>query len=298
MRFQFLALFAQLGDALVEFLLDGVQRAFHALGAGDIVRSREDMHLTDMVDDVPGNRVEGGDPVDFVAEELDADGQLFIHGDDLHGIAAHAEGAAREGDVVALVLHVNEFAQQRVTIDLLTLFQEQHATRVFLGSTQAVNARHRSDDHAIATGEQVRGGGVAQTLDVVVDIGILLDVGVRLRDVSLRLVIVVVGHEVTHGVVGHELAEFGAQLRRQGLVRLENQGRPLQFLDKPSDGCGFTGAGRTHEHDIVLAIVDPLGELLDGLGLIPRRLVGGLDDKWLVCAFDGNAHIVLPLSPA
>ena len=140
MRFQFLALFAQLGDALVEFLLDGVQRAFHALGAGDIVRSREDMHLTDMVDDVPGNRVEGGDPVDFVAEELDADGQLLIHGDDLHGIAAHAEGAACEGDVVALVLHVNEFAQQRVTIDLLTLLQEQHATRVFLGSTQAVNA--------------------------------------------------------------------------------------------------------------------------------------------------------------
>ena len=55
--------------------------------------------------------MQSGDAVDFVAEEFDADGQFLVYGDDLNGVAAHAECASREGDVVALVLHVHEFAQ-------------------------------------------------------------------------------------------------------------------------------------------------------------------------------------------
>ena len=76
----------------------------------------------------------------LVAEELDTHGQLLVHRDDLHRVAAHAERAAGERDVVALVLHVHELAQQLVAVDLLPLLEEQHAPGVFLGRAQAVDA--------------------------------------------------------------------------------------------------------------------------------------------------------------
>ena len=88
-------------------------------------------------------------------------------------------------------------------------------------------------DHAIATGQKVRGGGVAQSLHIVVDVGILLDVGVGLGNVRFRLVVVVVGNEVAHRIVRHEFAEFGAQLRGERLVRLDDKRRSLQTFDQP-----------------------------------------------------------------
>lgn len=65
-------------------------------------------------------------------------------------------------------------------------------------------------NHAVAAGQQVCGGLVAQALHIVVDVGVLFYIGVGLRDVCLGLVVVVVAHEVAHGVVRHEFAEFGA----------------------------------------------------------------------------------------
>jgi hypothetical protein len=56
-----------------------------------------------------GQRIELGDRLDLVAEQLDAPGAvLLVGGEDLDDVAAHAEGAAVEVDVVALVLQGDE----------------------------------------------------------------------------------------------------------------------------------------------------------------------------------------------
>ena len=151
-----------------------------------------------------------GDAVNLVAEEFDAHGQFLVDGDDFDRIAAHAEGAAREGDVVALVLHGHELAQQVVAVDFLPDCEEEPATGVFFRRAQAVDAGDGGHNHAVAAGQQVCGGLVAQALHIVVDVGVLFYIGVGLRDVCLGLVVVVVAHEVAHGVVRHEFAEFGA----------------------------------------------------------------------------------------
>lgn len=192
LRLELLALFAQFGHALVEFLLDRVERAFHALRARHIMRGREDVHFALLPDHIAGQGMQGGNAVNFVTKELDADRELLVHRDDLHRIAAHAECATGEGDVVAFVLHVDELAQQRVAIDLLAFLEEQHAARVFLRRAESIDARDRGDHHAVAPREQIRRGGVAQALHVVVDVGVLLDVGVGLRNVRFGLVVVVV----------------------------------------------------------------------------------------------------------
>lgn len=109
---------------------------------------------------------------------------------------------------------------------------------------------------------------MAQALHIVVDVGVLFYIGVGLRDVCLGLVVVVVAHEVAHGVVRHEFAEFGAQLRGERLVRLDDKRRSLQTFDQPRCSGGFAGAGGAHEHHVVLAILDARGQLLDGLRLV------------------------------
>ena len=76
--------------------------------------------------------------------------------------------------------------------------------------------------------EQGAGGGVAQAVDVLVDGGVLLDVGVGLGDVGLGLVVVVVADEVLDRVVGEEVLELAVELGGQGLVVGDDQGGPVE----------------------------------------------------------------------
>ena len=294
LRFQLLALLTQFCQAFVEFLANGFERAFHAFGAGHVMGGREDVDFVFLVDLVAGQRVQRGDAVDLVAEEFDAHGQFLVDGDDFDRIAAHAEGAAREGDVVALVLHGHEPAQQVVAIDLLAFLEKQHTPGVFLRSAQAVDAGDGGHDHAVASGQQVGRGLMAQTFHIVVDVGVFLDIGVGLRYVGLRLIVVVVGNEIAHRVVGHELAEFGAQLRGERLVRLDDERGTLQPFDQPCGGGGFAGAGGAHEHHVVLAVLDARGQFLDGLRLVSGWSVRRFDHKRLVHTFDVESHALFP----
>ena len=134
---------------------------------------------------------------------------------------------------------------------------------------------HETDrDHDdVAPAQQRVRRGVPQPLDLGVDRRVLLDEGVGLRDVGLGLVVVVVRHEVLDGVVRHELAELGRELRRERLVVREDERGPLHLLDEPGRGRGLAGAGRAEQHDIGLAGVDPAGEFGDRGGLVAARPV-------------------------
>ena len=70
------------------------------------------------------------------------------------------------------------------------------------------------------------GGRQPHLLQLGIDLHVLLDVLVLLREVGLGLVVVVVGDEVLDGVVREELAELGVELGRQGLVVGDHQGGP------------------------------------------------------------------------
>ena len=57
---------------------------------------------------VSGQRLEAGEPLDFVAEKFDAQAVLASGGTNFHRVAAHAEVAALEGDVVPVVLQIHQ----------------------------------------------------------------------------------------------------------------------------------------------------------------------------------------------
>ncbi len=257
--------------------LDTGDRPFHPLRAGDIVGGGEDEDLLRLADDLTGERMQVGEPLDLVTEHLDAHGELLVHGEHLHRVTAHPERASGERQVVARVLDIDQPAQQRVALDFLADAQADHPVDVLLRSAKAVDAAHGRHDDDIAAGEQVHRGRVPQPLDLLVDRGVLLDVGVGLRDVRLGLVVVVVRDEVLDGVVRQQLAELVGQLGGEGLVRRHHQRRALQPLDQPGRRRGLTGTGRAEQDDVGFAGLDPPGQILDRGRLVTGRGVVGHD---------------------
>ena len=109
---------------------------------------------------------------------------------------------------------------------------------------------------------------MAHAVDLLVDGGVLLDVGVRAGNVGLGLVVVVVGDEILDRVVGKKALHLPVELRRQRLVGGQHQGRALHRGDHPGHGEGLAGAGDPEQNLIALAAGDRGGELGDGLRLI------------------------------
>ena len=92
-------------------------------------------------------------------------------------------------------------------------------------------------------------------------------------DIGLRLVVIVIGHEILHGVVGKKLLELRAELGRQGLVVGQYQRRPLDSLDDLGHGKGLSGASDAQQHLLLQSVLDALRQLGNSLGLVAGGLV-------------------------
>ena len=168
---------------------------------------------------------------------------------------------------------MDERAQQLLARELFADLEPDHPVQVLLRRAQAVDAGDAGDDDDVAPRQQRPGGAVPEPLDLLVDRGVLLDVGVGLRDVGLGLVVVVVRDEVLHRVVWQQLAQLVGELRRQRLVGQHDQHGPLQPLGHPRRGGGLAGAGGTHEHDVLDAGLHATLDLGDRSRLVAGRLV-------------------------
>ena len=114
---------------------------------------------------------------------------------------------------------------------------------------------------------------MAQALDLIVDGGVLLDIGVGVGDVGLGLVVVVVGDEILHGVFREELLELAAKLRGEGLVVRQHERRAVEARDDVCHREGLAGAGHAQEHLLLQAVFDAAHEGVDRLGLVPGGLI-------------------------
>ena len=99
-------------------------------------------------------------------------------------------------------------------------------------------------------------------------------------DIRLGLVVVVVGHEVLHGVVGEKLLKLRAQLGGQGLVVGQHQRGALHGLDDLGHGKGLAGAGNAQQHLLLQPILDALRQRGDGLRLVAGGLIFGNNLKF------------------
>ena len=110
---------------------------------------------------------------------------------------------------------------------------------------QTVQTADRGHHDHIPALKQRGCGTVAQAVDLLVDGGILLDIGIRVGNIGLRLIIIVIRNKVFHRIFREKLPKFAAKLSSQRFVVRQNQGGAVQFFDDRGHGKGLTGAGDT-----------------------------------------------------
>ena len=222
--------------------------------------------------DMPGERIEQRQRFHLVVEQRHAQRVLAaFRREDVDHIAAHAEISPRKIHIVALVLHRHQALDHIALRHLLVLAQVQDHAVVIHRVADTVDGRDGGDDHAVLPLQHRLGGRQTHLLDLLVDAGILLDIHVARRHIGLGLVIVVIGNEILHRVLGKELAHLGIQLRRQRLVRRHHDGRPPGARDHVGHGEGLAGAGHAQQGLICETILDALHQLRDGRGLVACR---------------------------
>ena len=99
-----------------------------ALLGHDEVLGRIDEQLLFLPNDFAAGRIDDRQLLDLVAEQLDPQAVFLVGRPQLDAIAADAKLAAREIDVVPLVLHVDQLQQQFVAIDRLAATQARSSS--------------------------------------------------------------------------------------------------------------------------------------------------------------------------
>ena len=137
------ALGLELADPLLHLGLDVDDGFLELVVRRDVVGRRVDVGLLALGQELAGQRVELGDPLDLVAEELDPDEGLLGGRLELEGVAADPEPRTAERRVVALVLEVDEVAQDGVAPVLAADPQLEDGRAVVDRGAEAVDARRR-----------------------------------------------------------------------------------------------------------------------------------------------------------
>ena len=263
-------------DLAVEVVLDLVDGAEGVLLGGHEEVGGVDAVVVEAAEGDTRYGVHLLDAVHLVAPEGDAQEVVVVGQEDVHCVALDAEVASVQFQVVAHVEAVHQAAEEDVAAESLAAGDVDGVVVEVGRVAHAVDAGHGGDHHHIlASAEQGRGGCQAELVDLTVDGQVLLDVGIRRRDVGLGLVVVVVGHVVLHGVLREEALELAVELGGQRLVVAQDERGLVDVGDDVGDGEGLSRAGDTEQRLGRQALADTVGELADSFGLVARRLVVG-----------------------
>ena len=267
----------EMGNRGFQLRLDLVDGLVERRAGRHIVAVRIDLDRGQLLHGAAGERVEFGDAFQLVAEEGELPGAVFEVGrEDVDHVALHAERASGEGHVIAGILVGDELFGDAARVDALALFELERHRCVGLDRADAIDARDRGDDDHVVALEDGAGGRVAHPVNGLVDGGFLLDIEIGARHIGFGLVVIVIGHEILHRVLGEEGFELAIELCGERLVGGEDQGRALGRLDDLGHGEGLAGAGRAEQDLVALARADAFDEFGDRGALVARGLVFGM----------------------
>jgi hypothetical protein len=194
----------ELRQLLLQFVFNPSTGPLQGGGAGGVVRGGKERDLVDLAAALLGDGVEEGDLLDFVGEERDPYGLVGIGR--LHSRVSPFMRKLPRSTTSSLRLYcISTSRRSSARCSNLTDFELQHPLAVLNRRAETVDARHRRDDDGVAVRQQRRRGGVSQSVDLFVDRTVLLNERVGARNVGLGLVVVVVGDEELHPILGQHL---------------------------------------------------------------------------------------------
>src|ERR1700730_10363397 len=128
-------------------LLDRVQ---YLVPARDVVARRKDRESPELLPDVPGERIEQLQRLDFVVEEREPDRILGVLGrKDIEHVAMHAKRSPAKVAVVALILHFREALDRIALRQAVSLTQVEDHAVVLRRIAYAVDRRYGRDHDAV-----------------------------------------------------------------------------------------------------------------------------------------------------
>ena len=269
LRLDELVVVGEILHAFVALCAYALYRRRHFLLGGDVVARGVDDGVREIALRRAGDDVYLAQAVDLVAKELHTYGAVIpVSGENLHRVAAHAEHIALKGDVVALIARLDELAQKLIHVPALSGAHGDRHIGEIIRLAQAVDTRHGGDDDNVPPLQKRKRRREAKAVDLIVDGAVLFNVRIRVRDVRLRLVIVVVGDEVFHGVFREKLLELAAQLGREGLVVCEDKRGAVEPRDDVRHGERLARARHAEQHLFVQPVLYPADKRVYRLRLV------------------------------
>ena len=172
---------------LLQLLQDIIAGETQLLRGDDIGARRKDHDMRKLRLRLPAQRVDDPDPVDLIAEEFDPVGLLSLGcGKDVHDISHDPEGPAVEVHVVSIVLDLDQVPDHLVSVLALPGAEREGHIEIFRRGAQPVDAGDGGHDDHIPSLREGGHRGVSELVDLLIDVGVLLDIGVRGGDIGLR----------------------------------------------------------------------------------------------------------------
>ena len=155
------------------------------------------------------------DAVDLISEKFHTDDRItLLCRIDLQHIPTHAEAAAVQIQIVTVVLDADQFPDHIVPILLLARAQRYDQSRIFIRAAQTIDTGYAGDDHHIPPLGQRRCRRQSQLIDLVINIRVFFNIGIRRRHIRLRLVIIVIGYKIFDRILREEFFELTIELGR------------------------------------------------------------------------------------
>ncbi len=259
---------------LFHFLSDLVNGLVHLDLGGDVMAGGINGDMIQHPVDSAGDGVEIADPLDLVAKELHPHGMVLVIGRvELHGIPADPKHIAFKGDIVALISDLHQSPQKLVPVPLRAGPEGNDHVGEIIRLAQTVDAGDGGNHDHVPAFQKGAGGGEAEAVNFVVGGCVFSDIGVRVGNIGLGLIVVVIGDKILHGVIWKKLLEFGAELSGKGLVMSQNQSGTLDGFNHLGHGKGLARASNAQQHLLFQPIFDALRQRLNCFRLVPGGLI-------------------------
>ena len=84
---------------------------------------------------------------------------------------------------------------------------------------------------------------MTKLIDLIVDSAVLFNIGIGIRDIRLRLIVIIVRNKILDRILREEFFKFRAELCCQYFIVRQYQRRPVNLLDNVRHRKSFAGTG-------------------------------------------------------
>ena len=255
------------------FRLNLLNRSIHFFLVHNIMGRRENHNMLQAALNLAGQYIDLCNPV----KKFYANCRIIRRNrKNLHNITTHPEGASLKIHVISCILDVNQTPEHIIAVLLHPRSQGNRHVLVVNRATKSVdtgNARHNNDISAL---RQSRRSRVTQLINLIVDVRILFNVRIRRRHISLRLVIIVIGHKIFYRILREKFFKLTIKLGRKCLIMCNNQRRLIQCGNNIRHRKGLTGTGNSQKCLELVPLPKTIDQCFDCLRLVSGRLKIGM----------------------